>query len=348
MLERSVIIKSLEDTAKYYAKWGSPLYEHLTLKTMEDVEAGGPCRTVLEAQTESGAIGLRFLAAIHRLVLEGRIPALVQYHPTVGGNAPRQQCWPEFEEAVRHHVPELQELTTRPLQTHTIDRSVALMAGLGIISAYYKMPLRVLELGSCAGLNLRWMHYSYQDGNRRWGASNSKVVFLNCFGGRSPKIEEPEVIEQCGCDLRPIDPCSTDGQLALMSYVWADQPERMAQLKDALAIAARTPMRIDAADAVEWLSRQLAALTPGVVNVIYHSLFQHYLSPTQRKALEVLKTSTLARIKSSTPIAWLRFEQMSHAATLQLTMWPPGTNYILAQGVPLGLPLQWIGQEMSQ
>ena len=55
----------------------------------DDVGAGGPAREVLRGQEDAPgptAFVLRLMGAVHRLVLEGRAPALALTYPSVGGS----------------------------------------------------------------------------------------------------------------------------------------------------------------------------------------------------------------------------------------------------------------------
>src|SRR5438309_10512867 len=86
------------------------LYRTLMFAFADDWEAGGVladiCRDWTEAPT-SAIVQLRLLAGIQRLVLSGRAPGLARYYPNLGGTAPPEQAWPDFEPVLRGHVAEL-------------------------------------------------------------------------------------------------------------------------------------------------------------------------------------------------------------------------------------------------
>jgi len=68
--------------AAFCHRMGSPLYGRLLDRAAEDVEAGGPVWELLESHEEedpSQALALRFMAAVHRIVLEGREPGLAAF-----------------------------------------------------------------------------------------------------------------------------------------------------------------------------------------------------------------------------------------------------------------------------
>ena len=70
------------------ADLGSNLYADVLDAVIADVGGDGPCAAVLrphERDPFGSALPLRFLGAVHRLVLEGRAPRLAAHYPSVGG-----------------------------------------------------------------------------------------------------------------------------------------------------------------------------------------------------------------------------------------------------------------------
>src|SRR6185295_18226435 len=73
------IARRLRWQAGVCAMLDSPLYELLLERAADDVVAGGPVATVLEGRQldpPGSMLGLRLMAAVHRLVLDGSAPAL--------------------------------------------------------------------------------------------------------------------------------------------------------------------------------------------------------------------------------------------------------------------------------
>src|SRR4029079_6747687 len=67
---------------------GSALYGDILAAVAQDARRGGPCAAILDPWADlpfADAVVLRFLAAVHRLVLDGRAPDLVSSYPSVGG-----------------------------------------------------------------------------------------------------------------------------------------------------------------------------------------------------------------------------------------------------------------------
>ena len=123
-----------------------------------DVEAGGPGWAVLEGHEgdpAGSALALRFLGAVHRLVLEGRAPALARHYPSAGGEAGLEGAWAAFRDTLEQHGDTLRALVHRPCQTNEVGRAAALFGGFLLVARETSLPLRLLELGASAGLNLR-------------------------------------------------------------------------------------------------------------------------------------------------------------------------------------------------
>ena len=78
------------------ARLGSPMYEELLRRMAEDARAGSPCLAALEPHMPRSRVlaPLLLLAAIHRMVLEGRLPEAARFYPSAGGQADEDALWP--------------------------------------------------------------------------------------------------------------------------------------------------------------------------------------------------------------------------------------------------------------
>lgn len=80
-----IIVQRLLKQADWCEKLGSELYSKLLRQTAADVQALGPCWTVLRGHHDDppgSALALRFLGGVHRLVLQGKAPQLAMYYPS--------------------------------------------------------------------------------------------------------------------------------------------------------------------------------------------------------------------------------------------------------------------------
>ncbi len=118
------------------------------------------------------------------------------------------------------------------------------------------------------------------------------------------------VAERAGCDRAPIDPRSREGRLELQSYIWPDEPERLARVAQAAQIAAEHPIAIDRRSAAAWLVDRLGEPRGELLTVVWQSVVNQYLDDGERAAIVSAFTSA-----GSGPLAWLTLEppQRRHA-----------------------------------
>lgn len=323
---------------------GSPLYADLLDAVATDVVRGGVCARLLTPLAEApfgDAVLLRFLAAVHRLVLDGSEPDLAAHYPSAGG-VPGPAVGLAFLAAAARHEARLADLVHVGVQTNEVGRSVALLGGF-LESTRIGLPLRILELGASAGLNLRFDRYRYEAGAESFGPVDARVRFVDPWVGRVPDLGAPlEVASRQGCDQHPIDPTTEAGRLRLRAYMWPDQPERRARLDAAIDSAQDEPVTIDRADAVTWLSERLAEPAPGRLTVVVHSIMLQYLSVGARGALLAVLEAHGAAADHRAPLAWLRMEPGGDRAETRLTVWPTGTTELLSTGAFHGPPVAWL------
>jgi hypothetical protein len=331
-MDRPQLANAIREQARWCERLGSPLYHALLIRMAEDVEASGICWTILESRAEDpgrSLLPLRFLGGIHRLVLEGRLPTLARFYPSVGGTANPDAAWAVLREELERLGDSL--IVPQRLQTNEVARCCALLPGFLEISRSTGLPLRLLEIGSSAGLNLRWDFYRYETARGAWGPDQSPVVFENAFNGNGPLLNTAvEVAERRGCDLNPIDPGTEDGRLTLLSFVWPDQTERSCQLANAIEVARLVPAELDRADAFEWLEAQLSRPRAGVAAVVFHSVVLLYFSRAERERMGQLLARAGERAAADSPVAWLAMEPGESEADVHLTIWPGGERRRIA------------------
>ena len=333
-------------TARWCSTAGSPLYEDLLKGAAIDVEQGGHCWAVLEGHENApfgSALPLRFMGAVHRLVLEGCAPQLDQYYPSVGGKRRGEGVWPAFCEVVAQYCEELRNLVLRPVQTNEVGRCFALLGGFLLVARETGLPLRLLEVGTSAGLHLRWDQYRYEAGNGAWGDPGSPVRLVDCtVQGRPPWDVTAKVLERRGCDLNPLDPCSAEDRLTLMSFVFPDQLQRFRILAAALDLSSRVSATVEKADAPMWLDEQLENCHSGTATVVFHSLVMQYLTHAEQNRIRQILSEAGDRAAPTAPMAWLRMEHGSGDVDLRLTVWPGGNERLLATATNHGERLNWL------
>ncbi len=309
----------------------SPLYAAVLDAVIADVEAAGPCAAVLqhappELHAIDHALVLRFLGALHRVVLRGEAPALARWYPTAGGafRPGVDDIAADVVAAVEEHHHALVAGLSEGVQTNEVGRCAVLAVGFTELLRRFGRPLRLLEVGASGGLNLRWDRWRYESGATAWGDPGAPLRFAEgVYREPFPDVSGPggdgAVAERRGCDRSPIDPSTAEGRALLRSFVWPDQAERHARLDAALAVAAEVPATVEAADAGEWVEARLAEADPGVTTVVYHSIVWQYLPIPSRERL----LAAFEGCDPAGPVAWLRMEppdDQAEAAELRLTV----------------------------
>jgi hypothetical protein len=344
-----IVARRLLKQEEWCKRLGSRLYSMLLRQAAEDVRAAGVCSVVLHDHHNDppdSALALRFLGAIHRLVLQGKAPQLAACYPSVGGDSNCDDLWSRFHAVVQQHAAVLRELVRRPVQTNEVGRCAALLGGFLEVARCTGLPLRLLEVGAAGGLILRWDQYRYEAEYEGWGDPNSPVHISGAFGEVHPCFDlVPNIVERRGCDASAIDPCTEEGQLTLQSYVWPDQMERFRQLAAAIDVACRVPVHVDQANAADWIEAVLAVGVSGVATVVYHSIVWQYLSNIDRARFKRVMAAAGQAATHHNPLAWLRFEPAGDVAEVRLQLWPGSKDRLLARSGFHGTPVQWLGCE---
>lgn len=324
---------------------GSALYSEILEVVAADVRAKGQFGELLAPVGDApyaDAVGLRLLAGLHRLVLEGLAPELAAHYPSVGGcPGGRESLRAGLLSVLGAQRPALDDAVRANVQTNEVGRCVALLGGF-IEASEFGFPLRILEVGASAGLNLWFDRYRYDAGGISFGPANSALRFNEPWASEPPNLASRVLVqERLGCDANPIDLTTPKGALMLRSFVWADQLNRLSRLDAALDAVESCPFVVERADALDWLRPQLGSRVTGTTTVVFHSIVMQYLGHRQRTELVSVIEAAGAEATSDSPLCWLRFEPGGDQATLRLTMWPAGESRVLATSAYHGPPVVW-------
>jgi hypothetical protein len=344
------LVRHLRDQADASLDLGSPLYHRLLHRVADDVVAGGPAREVFRGHEHDpgpSALSLRLMGGAHRLVLEGRAPALARTFPSVGGTGDPEAAWVALRDVLDDHRAELRAALHRVPQTNEVARSAVLLGGLLHVVAERPGPLRLVEIGASAGLNLRADRYRVElaDG-RGVGPEGSPVVLREVWLGAEPPLSgRVDVVDRVGCDIDPVDPTTPDGQLLLTSYVWADQTDRLDRLRGAFEVAAAVPAPVERSGAADFLDR--LELVQGVTTVLWHSIMWQYLDPAERDRVAARVEALGESATAAAPLGYLTLEprrrrpRADHEVLVTLRLRPGGTERVLGVSRGHGIPTTW-------
>ncbi len=328
----------------------SPLYVALMRAAAEDIEAGGRLAELFAgiASPPGSVPALRLLAALHHLVLSGRAPALAAFYPSADGGRPPAGAWPAATGVLSEHGEWVRERLRRTVQTNEPGRAAVLFPALLWLTWTHALPIRLLEIGASAGLNLLADRFCYEVGGAALGAPASPVRFAEPWRpppdvDLSAAAARLRIVERQGCDPAPLDPRDPEDRLTALSYIWPDETERLERARAALELAAQDPPVVVALPAQEWLPGALATGGDGQLTVIWQSVMRQYVGPKAWEAIELAVRRALG-IGHERPVVWLRMEHAEdHLSGVRLTMTAasdePGR--LLARCGDHGPPVMW-------
>jgi hypothetical protein len=328
---------------------GSPFYAALLTRMRDDAAADGPVRIALHGHEHDRIDewdAFRILAGIHRMVLAEDANELRKHFPSTGGDGDAAAAWPAIRALIASGRAELVEALAHPLQTNAPSRSKALVGALCLVAQRTGLPLRLLELGASAGLNLRLDRFRYEQDGDSFGPPNSPVRFVDFLsGGRPPLASGFTVAERSGCDLNPIDATTDQGRLTLLACVFPDEFERYGLLEEAIEVPRETPAIVESADLATWIAAQLAEPHPGVATVVVHTIVWPYLPDGVRESAEATIAAAGRRATAEAPLALLSFEGSEAAPALiqtHLVQWPGGRRELLAESAHHPTTVRWL------
>ncbi len=353
-LTTTALVAHLRRQSAACADLGSPLYGTLLAFAADDMAAGGPVADVLSGwalEPGPSALALRLLGAVHRLALTGQAPDLARFYPSCVGEDVEPfdpgEAWVAFRDVLAQRGEDVGAGLASPPQTNEIGRSSVLIGGLLILRSRLGLPVRLVEIGASAGLNLRpdLVRLELSDW-RSFGPAWSPVALVDPWHGALPPMERPlEIVERYGSDVDPVDVSTAPGRLRLLSYVWPDQWARVARLRGAFDLAESMPIAVQRESA----SATVSALkpVPGQLTVIWHSVMTQYLPPAEQADLEAAFAALGQLATPEAPVARLAFEPsaLTSPAGIQfqvkLHLWPGGTSEQLATAHPHGDDVMW-------
>ncbi|EIZ78029.1 hypothetical protein WSK_3339 [Novosphingobium sp. Rr 2-17] len=285
------------------------------------------------------AMAIRFNAALHALARQGKQPEL---------SALYENAHDDFDGAIGAALAAQDGFIASSMrntpQTNEVGRSGAIAAALMVVGQEFGLPFELMEIGASCGLHLNLGHYGYQLATTRAGVDDSPVQIAPAWRGAPPAWSAIEIIAARGVDLNPLRANDLATRERLLSYVWADQPQRARRLEQALLLAQRYPPRVDRDNAIPWLAAQLESpQQEGTCRVVFHSMVLQYLAEKDRHAVAamILQAGTRASIRQ--PLARISFEwtPIRDEVQLRLTCWPGGHTRLLATCHAYGDWVDW-------
>ena len=347
---RASLAQTIDLQRSGFRSLGSPFYDRLGAELANAILTDGPVWNALApfagARFEDAYV-LRFFGGIHKVALSGSMPALAAHFPSTGGDGDAGAAMSAVVGLLDEYPEAVRDALAVPPQTNEVGRSPALASGLLVVASQTGLPIRLREIGSSGGLNLRLDSYRYEQAGEGWGATHSPLLFADLWvGGTPPFSPGAEIVDRRGCDRHPIDATSPAGALTLLSYVWPEPRERFVRIHQAIDLARLTPVTIDEADAAAWVSHEVAKRVEGTALVIMHSVVWQYLERDTAATITAAIVEAGEEATPDAPLAWLRLEPNPETyapAELKVTLWNgsrPEERLLATTGFHGG-PLAW-------
>ncbi len=333
--------------AGFCHQMGSPIYAEILARCGDDLAAGGIIAQVLDGwvgRAVPDAVVLRLTGAVHRLALRGDAPGLARFYPSTGGRPEFPAAWEAFRDVVAGNFDYIRKALQQQVQTNEVSRCAALLGGFLYLADKAPLPLRLLEIGSSAGLNQNWDRYRYErDGAYLWGNPASPVTIGCKWHGEPPSLAPTvNVASRAGCDIAPLDVSDNETALRLQSFVWPDQLERLQPLRSAMQLARQYPPTITKSTAPAWLASQLKEPHPGCRTIVFHSIMWWYMSHEERDQVTQIIEDAGGRASDDAPLGWLQLE-ISKDTQPRLTarQWPGGEEVLMGHAHAHGSEVWW-------
>src|SRR3546814_4819179 len=134
------------------------------------------------------ALARRACGGLHALARCGSCGPLSAVYPPAPAAA--NHVRPAIAAAIRSHDRFLAHYLDSPPQTNEVARSGMILGGCLWIAAATGLPLDIHEIGSSAGLNLRFDPYRYTFGGRDWGDAPSPARIAAEWTGPTPSSKQ--------------------------------------------------------------------------------------------------------------------------------------------------------------
>ena len=289
------------------------------------------------------SVPLRIAGCLHAVVLAGKDGLLsIAYPPDETDD---DALWAAITHAFTAHADFILERLKSAPQTNEVRRSGALLPGFLTLGARFGKPLVLSEVGASAGLNLQWDRYRYGLGETSWGDPASPVSIEPEWRGSSAPAGELSVMDRAGCDLNPVEASNPEHRMRMLSYIWADQNDRLIRTRAALDLAAKHDLHVEKADAIDWLKTRLSAPFIGATHVIFNTIAWQYLPKALQDEGEQLIAEAGSKATDDAPLAHLELEGdgKPDGASLTLQIWPSAEKQEIGRADFHGRWVDWKG-----
>ncbi|MFS2111115.1 DUF2332 domain-containing protein [Sphingomonas sp. Sphisp140] len=315
----------------YCRKMDAPIYAAICAAIADGLDRGSETgRKVLDwpGEPTRDALPLRLIGGLHALVLAGKDAELAE---VFAGRLEGEALQAALNRVLARNDAALLPWLDGPPQTNEPGRSGALIAGLLEVARRLGPKLEILEIGSSGGLNLLIDRYRFDLGGALLGPADSPVTIAPVWLGDPPALPELEIVSTRGCDVQPLDVTDPAVEARLSAYVWAETPMRLERLQKAIGMIREQGVRLDRADAADWIEARLAEpQEAGVTRVLMHSVVWQYVPDASTARIRAAMEAAGAAATSERPLAWVAMEpdRALGEQVVSVRTWPDGGSRI--------------------
>jgi hypothetical protein len=252
--------------------------------------------------------------------------------------------WAEFRESFDAQHDEIIELIlARRTQTNEPARCATLLPLLATLPP----PLALIEVGASAGLCLLVDRYAYEyDGHRVPAAPLAGVTppTFACRASANTPLPDrpPPVAWRAGLDLDPVDVTDADAVAWLEALVWPGEGDRLALLREAVAVARADPPRVVRGDLRRDLAPLVAQAPADATLVVFHTAVLAYVRDVAERAAFAATVRELGAV-------WVSNEGVDVLDAAAGDPWPRGHFLLTRDGRPVawtdphGTAIDWLG-----
>ncbi|WP_409252952.1 DUF2332 domain-containing protein [Bacillus sp. SCS-153A] len=283
----TILSETFNRFAERECRGSSDLYEHLSRRISEDEEILELCGHAREGQPVPNLL----LGSVHYLLLKGYQHSLKDYYPSLTRRPKTHEAaFMPFKEFCREYKKEiLHLLETKLVQTNEVRRCAYLFPAFTYVYEIMNKPLALIEIGTSAGLQLMWDHYSYSYGTGKvYGNVNSTVELqAKIIGEHGPVLKEeiPPVSHRIGMDLHINNIADKEDYLWLSALIWPEHEERRQVFEQAAEYVKASDINLIEGDGIELLPRTADEIPEEFVVCVFHTHVANQIPVEGKKKL---------------------------------------------------------------
>ncbi|WP_059171044.1 DUF2332 domain-containing protein [Bacillus sp. FJAT-27445] len=214
--------------AEKECKGSSALYEHLSKEIAQDLDL-----LELSSHARKGQpVPNLLFGAVHYLLLKGADHPLRGFYASIEQvSRSAEASFPHFKNfCLENRLQIIGLLESKLVQTNEVRRCAYLFPVFNYIHEQAARPLTLIEIGTSAGFQLLWDHYSYSYGDGIvYGSEDAQVnIHASVKGDGQPVFNKriAPVTARYGLDLHINDVTKDEDSLWMKALIWPEHHER--------------------------------------------------------------------------------------------------------------------------